>query len=232
MRCMYAAKLTMVDKWVGYLLDGVERMGFADNTAIIFTSDHGFYHGEHNLIGKVLLDREGAICGRWPLYSTIAHPPLLIKIPGVTNGAKYNSFCQPPDIKPTILDLMNAPIPPRVQGQSLLPLIRGEQESIRDFAVSSLTYVQDAEVRCPTSFRTKDYLYIYGGDEWGSELYDLQTDPDETRNIIDSRADVAEQLHQQYLDFLEEINCPKMSLDARREFNPTPRANVPYRKTL
>ena len=232
MRCMYAAKLTMVDKWVGYLLDGVERMGFADNTAIIFTSDHGFYHGEHNLIGKVLLDREGAICGRWPLYSTIAHPPLLIKIPGVTNGAKYNSFCQPPDIKPTILDLMNAPIPPRVQGQSLLPLIRGEQESIRDFAVSSLTYVQDAEVRCPTSFRTKDYLYIYGGDEWGSELYDLQTDPDETRNIIDSRADVAEQLHQQYLDFLEEINCPKMSLDARRESNPTPRANVPYRKTL
>lgn len=246
MRCMYAGKLTMVDRWVGYLLDGVKKMGFADNTAIIFTSDHGFYHGEHNLIGKVLLDREGAICGRWPLYSTISHPPLLIKVPGVTNGERYDSFCQPPDIMATILDLMNVPIPSRVQGQSLLcllhnnmitnksssPLIRGEQKRIRDFAVSSLTYMQDAEVRCPTSFRTKDYLYVYGGDEWDSELYDLQTDPEETQNIIDIRTDVAEQLHEQYLDFLKEVDCPKMSLDARRKFNPTPRTNVPYGKIL
>lgn len=232
MRCMYAGKLTMVDRWIGYLLDGIERMGFADNTAVIFTSDHGFYHGEHNLIGKVLLDRDGAICGRWALYSTISHPPLLIKIQGVTGGERYDPFCQPPDITPTILDLMNAPVPSRVQGQSLLPLIRGERKSIRDFAISSLTYVQDAEVRCPTSFRTRDFLYIYGGDEWSSELYDLQSDPEETQNIIHSRSNIARQLHQQYLDFLKEIDCPKVSLDARQEFNPTPRANIPYRKLL
>jgi len=232
MRCMYAGKLTMVDRWIGHLLDGVKNMGLADDTAIIFTSDHGFYHGEHNLIGKVLLARDGAICGRWPLYSTIAHPPLLIKIPGVTDGERYDSFCQPPDITPTILELMDAPIASRIQGQSLLPLIRGQQKSIRDFAVSSLTYIQDAEVRCPTSFRTKDFLYIYGGDEWGSELYDLQSDPEESQNIIDSRIDVAQQLHQQYLGFLEEIGCPKMSLNARREFNPTPRADIPHGKLL
>jgi len=232
MRYMYAGKLTMVDKWIGYLLDGIKRMGFADNTAVIFTSDHGFYHGEHNLIGKVLLDREGAICGRWPLYSTISHPPLLVRIPGDTKGERYDSFCQPPDITPTIMELMNVSIPPVVQGRSLFPLIHYEQNSIRDFAISSLTYVQDSEARCPTSFRTSDYLYIYGGDEWNSELYDLQTDPEEQRNIIDSRAEVAEQLHQQYLDFLKEINCPEMSLDARRGFNPTPRINVPYKKIL
>ena len=87
-------------------------------------------------------------------------------------------------------------------------------------------------MRCPTSFRTKDYLYIYGGDEWSSELYDLQTDPEETQNIIHKRMDVAEQLHQQFLAFLQEINCPKISLDARQEFNPTPRENIPYRKVL
>ncbi|MFC1714425.1 sulfatase [Candidatus Poribacteria bacterium] len=232
MCCMYAGKLTMVDRWIGYLLDGVEKMGLAGDTAIIFTSDHGFYHGEHNLIGKVLLDRDGAICGRWPLYSTIAHPPLLIRVPGVTDGQRHDSFCQPPDIKPTILDLLNAPVPSRVQGESLLPLIRRERQSIRDFAISSLTYVQDEEVRCPASFRTKDFLYIYGGDEWSSELYNLQSDPEEKQNIIDSRADVAEQLHQQYLGCLEKLNCPKMSLDARREFNTTPRSSVPYRKLL
>ena len=223
MRCMYAGKLTMVDRWIGYLLNGVGKMGLADDTAIIFTSDHGFYHGEHNLIGKVLLDRDGAICGRWPLYSTIAHPPLLIKIPGTTDGQRYDSFCQPPDLKPTILDLLNAPVPSRVQGESLLPLIRRERQSIRDFAISSLTYVQDAAVR---------FLYIYGGDEWSSELYDLRSDPEEKQNIMDSRADVARQLHQQYLNFLEEIDCPRASIDVRQEFNPEPRANIPYKKLL
>jgi arylsulfatase A-like enzyme len=232
MRCMYAGKLMMVDRWVGYLLEGVNRMGFADNTAIIFTSDHGFYHGEHNLIGKVLLDRDGAICGRWPLYSTISHPPLLIKIPWMTNGSRHDFFCQPPDVMATILELMNAPIPRRVQGQSLLPVIRREKDSIRDFAISSLTYIQDNEVRCPSSFRTKDYLYIYGGDEWNSELYDLKADPEETQNIIELQTDVAERLHERYLDFLKEIDCPKASLDARQEFNPKQRTNVPYRKSL
>jgi len=232
MRCMYAGKLTMVDRWVGYLLDGVKRMGFADNTAIIFTSDHGFYHGEHNLIGKVLLDREGTICGRWPLYSTISHPPLLIKVPNATNGERCDAFCQPPDIMATILDLINAPIPSRVQGKSLLPLINREKDSIRDFAISSLTYIQDAQVRCPTNFRTKDYLYIYGGDEWESELFDLQNDPEETQNIIGIRGGVAEELHKQYLDFLKEIDCPQMSIDARRKFNPTLRADIPYRKII
>jgi hypothetical protein len=127
---------------------------------------------------------------------------------------------------------MDIPVTPGIQGQSLLPLIRGHKESVRDFAISSLTYVQDAEVRCPTSFRTKDHLYIYGGDEWESELYDLQNDPEETRNIFDSHTDVAEGLHRQYLDFLREISCPGMSLEARQEFNPTPRADVPYRKIL
>lgn len=232
MRCMYAAKLTMVDKWIGYLLDGIKRMGLADDTAIIFTSDHGFYHGEHNLIGKVLLDREGAICGRWPLYSTIAHPPLLIKIPGVTNGEKYNPFCQPPDIAPTIMELMDVSVPSRVQGQSLIPLIHGEEKNLRNFAVSSLTYVQDAEARCPTSFRTKDFLYIYGGDEWSSELYDLHSDPEELQNIFDSHKDVAKKLHQQYLEFLKEAGCPEVSLDIRQEFNPEPRADIPYRKII
>ena len=130
MRCMYAGKLTMVDKWIGILLDGVRRMGFEENTAILFTSDHGFYHGEHNLIGKVRLDRKGVICGRWPLYSTISHPPLLIKIPGVTQGEKVASFCQPPDVMATILGLMHVPIPDPVQGQSLLPVIRGERQVV------------------------------------------------------------------------------------------------------
>ena len=234
MRRMYAGELSMVDRWVGYLLDGIRRMGLADDTAILFTSDHGFYHGEHNLIGKVQLDRKGAICRRWPLYDTIAHPPLLVRVPGLTKGQKLAPFCQPPDLTATMLDLMGIPAPDRVQGQSLLPVLRGERRKLRDFAVSSLTYITDAQVRCPTSFRTRDHLYIYGGDEWPSELYDLHADPEESKNLIGSAKgqQLARQLHAQYLDALKSIDCPQPSLDAREEFRPTPRPKLPYRRLL
>ncbi|GAF99466.1 unnamed protein product, partial [marine sediment metagenome] len=155
MRCLYAAKLTMVDRWIGYLLAGIERLGLRDDTVIFFTSDHGFYHGEHGLIGKVLLDREDVICGRWPLYATITHAPLLIRLPGMTVGKQYSAFCQPADLMPTVLEVFDRPIPQGVQGSSLLPLLRGESAASRGFAITSATYVQDKQVRSPTSFRTE-----------------------------------------------------------------------------
>jgi len=235
MRCMYAGELTMVDRWIGHLLDGIDRMGLADDTAVIFTSDHGFYHGEHGLIGKVRLARDGAIVG--PLYDTIAHPPLLLRIPGLTKGQKLAAFCQPPDLTPTILELLGASVPGRVHGQSLLPLLRGERRKLRDAAITSCTCITDAEVRCPTAYRTRDRLYVYGGDEWPSELYDLDADPNdadpkEERDILKRDLGMARKLHADHLAFLEAIGCPPASLDARRAFNPTPRAKLPRRRVI
>jgi len=232
MRCMYAAKLTMVDRWIGYLIDGVKRMGLEDTTAVIFTSDHGFYHGEHGLIGKVRLDRRGGICGRWPLYEAISHAPLLVKVPGIAGGRRHRTLCQPPDIMPTVLDLMDVQVPSEVQGVSLLPVIRGKRHAVRDVAISSSTHVTDARVRCPSCFRTSDYLYVYGGDEWPSELYDLAADPGESRNIIRGARTAARRLHREYLEFLRSIDCPEPSLESRREFSPTPRLRLPHRKLI
>jgi len=232
MRKMYAGEVTLVDRWAGYLLEGIRQMGLWDDTAIILTSDHGFYHGEHNLIGKLQLDRKGIICRRWPLYETIAQAPLLIRVPGMEGGKTRSGLCESPDLMPTILDLARARIPKTVQGASLMPIVRGKTTSIRDCAVSSGTYLQDEEVRCPTSFRTKKYLYIYGGDEWQSELYDLQADPEEKRNIFRKARPTAQKLHERYVEFLEAIDCPSVSLDLRREFDPTPREKLPYMKYL
>ena len=227
MRSMYAAKLTMVDRWIGFLLDGVKRMGLADNTAIVFTSDHGFYHGEHGLIGKLHLSPDGQFFRRWPLYRTIAHVPLMIKLPDVAGGNRTDAFCQPPDVMPTVMDLLGVRVGPRVQGQSLVPLVRGDIDRIRDVAVSALTHITDADVRAPASLRTHDHLYVYGGDEWDTELYDLRADPDEMHNIIDAHEDVARHLHARYLAFLEEIDCPLLSLEARRPFRPSRRTPLP-----
>ena len=227
MRCLYAAKLTMVDRWVGYLLDGIRWMGLADDTAVILTTDHGFYHGEHGLIGKVHLAPDGRFVRRWPLYETIAHAPLVIRVPGARGGTRVDAFCQPPDLTPTIMELLGVPVGARVQGQSLVPLVRNGAGRTRDFAVSALTHITDADARSPASWRTADYLYIYGGDEWDSELYDLRTDPAESHNVIDANEDVARTLHGQYVAFLESIDCPRTSIDARRQFRPPRRTDLP-----
>jgi len=224
MRKMYAAKLTMVDRWIGHFLDGVRNMGRLEDTAVIFTSDHGFYHGEHGLIGKLLLEPERE---RWPLYDTIAHPPLLIRPPGAPRPARRDGFCQPPDLMPTILDFFGLAAPDRVQGKSLLPIVHGDVGSVRDFAVSSTTYVTDETVRSPTCFRTKEYLYVYGGDEWDHELFDLRADPEEAKNIFSERTDVAAEMHKRYVEFLESVDCPKAFLELRREFNAPRRAVAP-----
>lgn len=232
MRCLYAAEVTLVDRWIGYLLQGLAQMGLYDSTIIILTSDHGFYHGEHNLIGKVQLERDGVISRRWPCYDTIARAPLLIKLPRSTQHRIINAFCQPPDLMPTILDLVGAPIPSTVQGISLKRLMKGKAPKVRDAAITSYTYLQDAEVRCPTAFRTTDYLYIYGGDEWESELYDLRKDPQERRNILPRHKQVAQAMHERYLRFLEQIQCPRERIEGRREFCPKPRSPLPRMRWL
>ena len=99
-------------------------------------------------------------------------------------------------------------------------------------AVATSTYIQDNEVRSPTCFRTNEQLYVYGGDEWDNELYDTASDPYEERNIISSHEGDARSLHKQYVNFLEEIQCPESSLELRREFPARKRANLPHRKII
>ena len=94
----YKGEVTMVDTWVGYLLRMVENMGLMDNTAVVFTSDHGFYFGEHDgLFGKMTFAKRpnGELYGHgdpdaiWdfsPLYEEIVLVPLLVYVPGARPG--------------------------------------------------------------------------------------------------------------------------------------------------
>ena len=232
MRCLYAAEVSLVDRWIGHLLTTLSAVGADEDTAVVITSDHGFYHGEHGLIGKVQLDREGRICRRWPLYATIAQAPLLMRLPGGPQGKVRRAFCQPPDLAPTLLELTGAPVPPTMQGASLLPVLTGTRRKVRDAAITSHTYVQDDAVRCPTSFRDDEYLYVYGGDEAESALYHLPRDPEEQHNVIGRAPDVARRLHEQMLAFLEAIECPPERLAGRREFPAQQRSEVPYDRVI
>ena len=121
----------MVDTWFGYLMRKIENMGLMDNTAIIFTTDHGFYFGEHNnLFGKLTLNcnEEGVLrkktdseskWGRSPLYEELVAIPLFIYVPGLSSGIT-NELTSAIDIMPTVLDIMGFDIPKSVEGISLL----------------------------------------------------------------------------------------------------------------
>ena len=232
MRAMYAGEVTMVDRWLGFFLEGVKYMGLWDDTAIILTTDHGFYHSEHGLIGKVELDRDGTIIRRWPLYDTITRIPLIIRIPEGPSGERHNALCQTPDLTATIYDLAGIEIPNTCQGKSLIPVISKKADKIRDITTTSHTYVTDKECRCPSSIRTEDWLYIYGGDEWQYELYNLKEDPGQENNIFQANQDIAEELHKRYISWLKEVSCPEVSIDLRSKFNDKPRESLPYAKLI
>ena len=148
----YCGEVTMVDTWVGRLIRAVENMGLMEKTAIIFTTDHGFYFGEHGgLFGKMASDKRpdgtlhtyGEPGSSWaysPLYEELVHLPLLIHAPGVPAGA-YGGLTSAVDLMPTVLDLVGMEVPSFVQGRSLArrnagPLapgqrVRGQQHPLR-----------------------------------------------------------------------------------------------------
>ncbi|HIE19388.1 TPA: hypothetical protein EYP75_06640, partial [Candidatus Bathyarchaeota archaeon] len=194
---LYAGEVTLVDWWIGRLLQKIDDLGLLEDTAIIFTSDHGTYIGEHNYVGK-----------RAHLYEEVAHIPLIIRLPdseGALSGRR-DEIVQSPDIMPTILELAGVNIPPTVQGRSLLSIIHGEAEKEREIAVSSASLVRQ---------KLPDWITVTS-DRWAllasqarsevkSELYDLSRDPGETENLIDERPEVADELRSKMIKFLRSL---------------------------
>jgi len=171
-RALYAGEVTMVDHWVGHLLNRVKDLDLWEDTAIIFTTDHGFYHGEHGLIGKSIITPTAH--GLVPLYSEVAHIPLLIRAPGMKPG-RCEAMVQPPDLMPTILELASAGIPDTVQGSSLLPLMDEEEASLRELCVSSPSIIHGPVAGQRISVVTDEWFLVYCGqvdealkerDEW------------------------------------------------------------------
>jgi len=124
-RNIYAGKVTLADKWVGVFLQGLKDLGLYEDSLIIRTTDHGKPLGEHGLMRQLR---------PWP-YQVVVNFPLMIRHPeGVGKGRVVHGYVQPPDVAPTILDYLGVEVPATMQGASLLPLVRGERETVRDAA--------------------------------------------------------------------------------------------------
>jgi len=162
-----------VDESVGTILETIQQLGLEEDTIVIYSSDQGFYLGDHGWYDK-----------RW-MYEESLEMPLIVKWPGVTKpGSKITELVQNLDYAPTLLEAAEAEIPADLQGKSLTSLFRGETASWRD-SIYYHYYAYPAAHQVPrhNGVRTKTHklIHFYNYDEW--ELYDLENDPEELQNL-------------------------------------------------
>lgn len=176
-----------VDREVGKVMDALEAGGHADNTAIVFISDHGEGLGLHHWTQKQAF------------VETSARIPFIVSIPGQTPGNSVNEedLISTMDIFPTFCELGGAEIPESLPGESLAPLIRKESSDWRDHVVSENEFTFGSGTglhgRMVRSARYKYSIFVEGENrEW---LVDMETDPSESTNLVND-PEHAEALHQ------------------------------------
>ena len=178
----YWRMISGVDRMVGRFVDELQRLGVADNTIIMYTSDHGFLIGE----------RGHSDC--WLLYDNSMRVPLVVYDPRADagqRGVRLEQMALNIDLGPTMLELAGLPVPEVAQGRSLLPLLRGDPVAWRDdfFCEHLFTTPTVIIPRCE-GVRSRDWKYIryLDQDPLYEELYHLESDPDEARNLRSDRA--------------------------------------------
>jgi len=187
----YLGSIAAVDDGVGRLLDYLEKNGLSENTLVIYTSDQGFYLGEHGWFDKRFI------------YEESFKTPLLAKWPGVIEpGSASDQMVQNLDFAQTILDAAGIDAPSDMQGESLVPLLKGEEDKWDREAVYYHYYEYPAVhmVKRHYGIVTREYKlahFYYDVDEW--ELYDRLKDPLEMLNVYDNPdyADVVDELKEE-----------------------------------
>ena len=182
----YAASISYMDAQVGRILNQLDVLGLTENTVTIFAGDHGFHLGEHGIWKKNTL------------FEVSLRSPLIVSVPRQTHiGVKTDALTELVDIYPTLCDACQISIPPQLEGVSLMPVLAQPTRPWKTAAFSRKGRSTG------NTMRTEQYRYT----EWGRngsrgiELYDYDTDPDETVNIANLPenaalvAELSEQLH-------------------------------------
>jgi len=193
----YLACIESVDDNLERLLSYLDLTGLSENTIVVYTSDQGFYLGEHGWFDKRFI------------YNESFKTPLLIRWPGrIEPGSVCTEMVQNIDFAPTFLEAAGAEVPEDMQGVSLLPLLEGQQEEWGRDAVYYHYYEYPAVhmVKRHYGIVTEEYKLVhfyYDVDEW--ELYDRLKDPHEINNVINDPAyqEIVSKLKADLLDLRE-----------------------------
>lgn len=174
----YLGSIAAVDEGVGTLLDYLDEQGLDENTIVVYTSDQGFYLGEHGWFDKRFI------------YEESFKTPLLVRWPGVVEaGSKNDEMVQNLDFAQTFLDIAGIEAPDDMQGESIVPLLKGQNDQWNRDAVYYHYYEYPAVhmVKRHYGIVTREFKlahFYYDVDEW--ELYDRMKDPMELKNEYDN----------------------------------------------
>lgn len=182
-RRQYCAAITLIDDQIGEILAALEKRGMTENTYIVYTSDHGEMLGDHGLYAKSLA------------YEAALRVPLLIAGPGIEGGRVSNALVELIDVHATICELAGLPPQENVDARSFAAILRGETETHRSEALSTIRQFQ--------LVRTARYKYVNNYND-SPELYDLQQDPEELHNLVGEEpviaAELANRLRRRYVE--------------------------------
>jgi len=211
----YLRTIAAVDESVGRLLDYLDETGLADNTVFIYSSDQGFYLGEHGWYDK-----------RW-MFEESLKMPFLVRWPGVMKPkTRSSTLIQNIDYGPTFLDIAGAEIPAEMQGRSMVPILKNAGESLADWrdAIYYAYYENDAvhEVPVHDGVRTERYklMYFPRGQQW--QLFDLQEDPQEMTSVHDdpSKSEILKSMKNRYYDMRKSYQVNSAIIPATRGDEP------------
>jgi arylsulfatase A-like enzyme len=212
----YLACVEAIDDNVGRLLDYLDKNGLAENTIVIYTSDQGFFLGDHDWFDKRFM------------YEESLRMPFLVRWPGqVKAGSASANMVLNVDFAPTLMDAAGLKVPADMQGRSFVPLLKGEGPKgwRTSMYYRYYHYPQDHKVQPHYGVRTDQYKLIYFNkiDQW--ELYDLKKDPHEVKNVYadPAYADRMKELKAEMYRLKKELKdedqfekeLPKDNVDAR-----------------
>jgi len=199
----YDGAILYMDIHLNRLIEFLKKEALWENSTIIIVGDHGEHLGEHNIYYNHIAS----------VYQPSLRVPLLIKIPK-TNAGKINALTESIDIMPTILEALNIPPENNVEGKSLTPLIKNQSEKVRDYAFAE-TGVSLLEQNKRWHFRGIEgkwkmvtdgkykLILIPHPENDIYELYNLEDDPNEAKNLINGQKEIAESLKQKLLSWAQ-----------------------------
>lgn len=170
---IYYGMISLMDKYIGKILDKLDSLGLAEDTIVIFTTDHGHFIGQHGLIAKGPFH-----------YEDMIRVPFIARYPGMIPAGRHSQAMQSlVDLPPTILSFANIEVPESMTGLDQSPVWLGKQRRVRDHIIVENRH-QPTTIHVKTYVDKRYKITVYYNHDYG-ELFDLQEDPGEINNLWD-----------------------------------------------
>jgi arylsulfatase A-like enzyme len=205
---LYLGTIALLDAQVGRLLAALERLGLAEETMVVYTTDHGDMCGAHGMFDKHMV-----------LYEDVVHVPLIVRWPqGAVAGATCDAFVSHAiDLATTLCEAAGAPVPATFRGTSLLPMLAGTGSNGRT-DILSMYHGNQFGLYSQRMVRDRRWKYVWNATA-EDELYDLDRDPGELHNVAAdlTAAGPLARLRARLVVWMEAIDDPLLNAWTRRQ---------------